>query len=464
MLEMVAVAHVAALVIFGAWALGGNTAWAQLALSMWGSLSLLISFAALRHARGFGSEILRTLRWLWPLGLFNAVIIASSLNASFREVLDGANTLYVEDHGRLFLPSTARPLLSLQALWFFDATYLSCFNLALVVRSRRTLRALLLGVLANATLLAVFGTVQKLAGADALFFGLIKSPQIHFFSTFIYHNHWGAFTVLMTAVALGLVFNFARRSNGSAHDFWNSPAPAILVAIALLALSIPLSTSRSCTVLVGLLLFAALLHALILFVRHRRASHQSLAFPLAGGLLAIAVSGAFAYNLAKPAIETRIAATRDQLAELRARGNLGSRAILYQDTWNMAREKIWFGWGMASYPTAFFHRNTQEHSSKDGLPMYFHDAHSDWLQSISEVGFVGTALLGLCALVPLYHRRRSLGANLLVRYLLAGCGMLVLYAAIEFPFGNRAVVAAFWMTFFCAVQYSRLDASSERRA
>ena len=137
------------------------------------------------------------------------------------------------------------------------------------------------------------------------------------------------------------------------------------------------------------------------------------------------------------------------------------RQILYRDTWNMARTKPWFGWGMGAYPTAFYHRNTQ-HDSMDGPVRLFHDAHSDWLQSVSEVGVVGTALLLLCAAVPLLSARRKVRISPLVACLFAGCSLVVLYAALEFPFGNRAVVIAFWLCFFAAVRYARLDASFER--
>jgi hypothetical protein len=52
-------------------------------------------------------------------------------------------------------------------------------------------------------------------------------------------------------------------------------------------------------------------------------------------------------------------------------------------------------------------------------------------------------------------RPRHLG-NPLTAYLLAGCTVLMLYALVEFPFGNLAVVFAWWIACFSAVQYARL--------
>ncbi len=462
LLEYATLGHIGVLAIFSTWCLGGNTEWARTILSWWGSLGLLITLTALREPEAKKLGYRRPMRWLWPLALLNVVVILSSFNPSFREVQDGVNTLFVEAQAQLALPSTARPLVSLQSLWFFDAAYVSCFNLALVIRQRRAIRALLIMLAANALVLAILGTAQKLIGAKGQYFGLIKTPQVHFFSTFIYHNHWGAFTVLMIGVSLGLVFHFARRRE--ARDFWHSPAFAGLVAIVFLAATIPLSSSRSCTVLAVVLMGAALAHWFIRLIRQRRAFKESALLPVAGATAAILLAGYFTYDLSRDVIHTRIEATRTQIEDMRSLGELFPREVLYRDTWHMAQEKIWFGWGMGSYPTAFFTRNSQHHPHADGLPEYFHDAHSDWLQSLSEVGVIGTALLILCALVPLWYRVRVVGQSPLGVYLLAGCGIVLLYSALEFPFGNRAVVIAFWTCFFCAIHYGRIDAATDAAA
>jgi len=462
LLEQITLVHVGALVVFAAWAFGGNAGWSRIAIALWGSFGVLITLTALQNDELRKGGHLRPLRWLWPLVLFNGLVLAGVFNPSFHEVTDEKHVFFVQNQLVSAYPSSARPDRSLLALWFFDAVYLSCFNLVLIVRQRRALRGLLLVLSANAVLLAIFGTAQKLVGAKGLFFGLTASPQPYFFSSFIYHNHWGAFTVLMVALSLGLIFHFVRRRDR--RDFWHSPAFAGLVAILLLAASVPLSTSRSCTVLVGLLLGVAFLHGLARIVRRRRAYKESVVAPVGLAVLAVAVAGWFAYDLARPVIATRVAATEAQIADMRAGGSFGSRETLYRDTVRMAGDRPWFGWGMASYSTVFNLYNSQHISPVDGLPKYFDDAHSDWLQSAAEVGLAGTALLGLCALVPLWHRRRFVAQSPLTLYLLGGCGLVALYAWLEFPFGNGAVIAAFWTCFFTAVHYGRLEAPAESAA
>ena len=108
---------------------------------------------------------------------------------------------------------------------------------------------------------------------------------------------------------------------------------------------------------------------------------------------------------------------------------------------------------MGSYPTVFSLYNTQE--SKDHLPVIYHDAHSDWLQSVAEVGLAGTALVGAAALLPLLAVwRRSMTS--IPFYLTISCLLIAAYAWIEFPFGNVAVALAWWLFLFSAVHYARL--------
>jgi O-antigen ligase len=456
-LELATLVHLGLFLILATWGFGGNAPWSRRAVSWWGSLGILITVAAFlgREARHEGRR--RMLRWLWPFALLNVIVLASLLNPNLRELKLDGEVLLAKTGGLADLPGSARPQLTRAALWLFDGIYLSCFNLALLVRQRRSLRGLLLVAAANALALAVFGTLQKFMGAKGLYFGLVASPQPYFFASFIYHNHWGAFTVLMTALCLGLVVYYARHSP---RDFWHSPAFGGLVAVFFLAASIPLSTSRSCTLIVLVLLAGAFLHWTVRTTRQRLALKGSIAPPLLAGCLAVLVAGGIAYKLAEPVIEQRITKTVEQLAEMHARGGLGWRAVLYRDTWRMAHDRFLFGWGMASYPSVFYLYNTQE-PGIDRLPIFYFDAHSDWLQSLAELGLVGTLLLGCHGIVPLLSLRHRGRPGPLPCYLLAGCGLILLYAWIEFPFGNPAVVLAWWLCFFAGVRYARLDAHAE---
>jgi O-antigen ligase len=188
----------------------------------------------------------------------------------------------------------------------------------------------------------------------------------------------------------------------------------------------------------------------------KRRHRESATVPLAIiGLALVFVLGA-AWFVGKDTILSRFKTSQRQVAEMRELGGIGDRALLYRNTWKMAADKLWFGWGMSSYPYVFFRLYNSRESQVDRLPVFYNDAHNDWLQSFAEHGLVGSTLLALCALVPLgaVWRRRSFGVT--PAYLFIGCSLILLYAWVEFPFGNLAVVLLWWVIFFIALQLVRL--------
>lgn len=457
-LEWAVLLHAGSMLAFATWGFGGGAEWVRTGLAWWGSLSVVIILAFVQDEENRAHSGLRPLRWLWPLAALNLLTLAACLSPTFRPMHSGTELMLVKVEVPSWRPSSALPSVAIYELWLFDALCLTAFNVALVIRQRRALRGLLVFAGINALVLAVFGTLQKLAHAPGLFFGLVPSPQTFFFSSFVYHNHWGSFAVLMAAAILGLTWHYARRRED--RDFLHSPAFTWVICVLAVAATVPLSGSRACSLLMLLLLGGALLHALIRVIRRRRHFRESVALPVAGALAALVFAAGAIWFVARDSIDLRVAKTKQQVSTMRAQGTIGTRAILYRDTWAMARDKLWFGWGTGSYPHVFLLYNTIKPNS-DHIPIYYADAHSDWLQSVAEHGLVGTALLGLCALVPLAGLRPRHFSSTVPVYLLAGCALILLYAWVEFPFGNAAVVLSWWVAFFCAVRYARLESSAE---
>lgn len=455
-LEQLTLFHAGALLIGATWAYGGNVDWAQPLLSIWATLAmplLWFNVGASMHQRHCAPRVLHC---LWPLLGLNLLVGVSLLFPGFRAGVYEGDVLYINNLVSPWLPSSARPAITLQALWLFTGVYLSAFNLLLAPRRRHAVRVFLFVLLSNALLLAIFGTFQKLSHATGLYFGHQPSPQPRFFASFIYHNHWGAFCVLMLSIGLGLFFHYLRRHD--VRDLARTPAGFAVAAILAIATTVPMSGSRSCTVLALLLLGIAAVHW-TLMLRKRQSGHSHRAVPAVAAIVVLAALIGFAYPLAKPAIQERLRDTQQQLKGEEHPTNSGQRTVLYQDTWRMAKDRLLFGWGMASYPYVFTLYNTQDRGIADHLPHYYHDAHSDWLQSLAELGIIGSLLLVLCLLLPLWRYRHTATRSLLSSYLLGGCAVILLYAWVEFPFGNTAVSIAYWLMFFTALRYSRVESA-----
>ncbi len=453
-LEWLTLIHVGVLVIATTWAFGGQADFVRMPLAVWASLSVVITLAAAMSSEARRSGQLRPIKWLWPLIGFNALVLLACLNPSLREVTMDGEKLYAHVGAKPWSPSSALPAVAVEALWVFDVMWLSAFNLALVIQQRRALRGLLLVLVINALVLSVFGTVQKLSHATGLYFDAFPTRQPRFFASFVYHNHWGAFMILMLAACIGVIWHYARRME--MRDILHSPIFAGCVAIALMAASVPLSGSRSSTLIALVLLGIVSTHLVwrVLEKNRRRRGSPTLPLSLIGVGLVLVLGAA--WFVGKDTILSRLETSQKQVAEMREIGGIGDRALLYRNTWRMAADKLWFGWGMSSYPHVFFRLYNTRDSKIDRLPVFYNDAHNDWLQSFAEHGLIGSTLLALCALAPLaaVWRRKSFGVT--PAYLFIGCSLVLLYAWVEFPFGNLAVVLIWWVFFFLALQLVRL--------
>ncbi len=453
-------AHFALFAIFITWAFGGQSPWARQIIAWWGGVGILLFVTIVLGRYRAGARGHPELKLLWPLWLYDALVIASCFNPGFREAKIAGELSLVMGDPIAWLPSAAVPRLAAHELWQFNALVLSNFNLYLVLQRRSDIRKVLFLLAGNAVALAIFGTFQKLVGSQGLWFGLVPSPNLRFFSTFIYHNHWGAFCILAIGTCLGLLFHFQR--HGGHRDVWHSPVMLGAVLTLLLATSIPLSSSRSCTLLAGLLLGGALVHLLLRVIRHRRAQRVSVTGPVTAIILAALVAIAGIGYLGRSAIAERSQQTEAQLAHAREENPLASRLIVYRDTWRMAAAKPWFGWGLESYARVFRIFNTHRANEIWAWASFYAEAHNDWLQSLAETGFVGTACLVLLGILPCAGVKWQRVNSVIPRYLLAACGLILLYAWLEFPFANPAVVFTFCTVFYGAIRYAECDAGVTR--
>jgi O-antigen ligase len=460
-LEKIVLVHIAVLLLGSTWVFGGNIGWARLGLSVWGGLALPITAFALTNKNSLAPGVSRRRAWwLLPAALYAGLVVASTFNPSFRTLsIDGHTLLVHRGPAHPNLPNTVNSIASLNALWFGAGAYLSAFNLSLVLRNRSALRWLLVFIASNTLILSIYGTLQKLS-SSGFYFGAAVSPNKRYFSTFIYNNHWGAFMILVLSVATGLLFYHLRRNHG--RDLWHSPFTGALLGVLIIATTAPISASRAATGMAFVLILIAVSHATVRIVSTRRRHRLSIWPPLA--ILAafvLAVTSAVGW-LGFKSINERYTETRLALKENQSLWS--SRAELYHDTWQLAAKKPVFGWGLDSFGTAFQLIRPRSLQPERQYEASYDTAHSDWLQSVAETGFVGTGLLLLALALPLAGLPRTQFSHPLVAYPLTGLGLVLFYAWIEFPFSSAAVVIAFWTVLFTTVQFSKLtDLASVHR-
>lgn len=449
--ELLVLLHVGVLLLGAPWAFGGNIGWARLAICLWATAALPLTAFLASGQNEASRQMRRRAWWLLPPALYAVLVVASTFNPSFQPLKAGETVVLVHrGSAHAWLPGTASAAASLDALWLGAGVYLSAFNLCFV-RGRAALRGVLMLAAANTLALSIFGTLQTLSGRG-FYFGAAESPNKRYFATFIYNNHWGAFMLVALAVAIGLLFYHARRARG--RDLWHSPFTAALLGVLVIAVSAPVSASRAATGMTALLLAGAVAVALVHIVRIRRRHRHPVWPPVAALLVCVLAATSAAAWLGFRSINERYVETR---AALHNNQSLWSdRADLYRDTWELVAREPVFGWGLNTYDLAFQlvrPRPLQPERQYEGV---YHTAHNDWLQSLAETGFAGTLLLLLTAAVPLVSMSAAKLRHPLVGWPLAGLGIVLLYAMIEFPFSNAAFLILFWTGFFTVVRYARL--------
>lgn len=455
--ERTVAVHVVCTAMFAAWSFGGNIGWARTALTVNGLAALaLLATGVSRRLRA--RENLRSLHLLWPLVGLNVLVLLSLFQPALKSVVIEGGIGYVPRSDLSVWPASALPDTSRSDILLFDALFLTAFNVFLAVRHRRTLATMMLLLGGNALALAAFGSVQKLLAAPGLFFS-VESPNPQFFGSFIYRNHWGAFAVLMLAACVGLVF--CRYLWSRYRDPWHSPAPAAIVGTLALGGAVVLSGARACSLLAFALLTAAVLHSVKRVSAHRRSDGESAAVPVLLLCVALGLAGLGLYAVAQDSVRERLTDTREQLARMGRDNSAGNRTQLYSDTWRMAKDRLLTGWGFGCYGAVFYLYNRQT-SPADGLPVYYEHAHSDWLQWLAETGVIGTALFVALIVAPLLLAGRIRPLSSFPRYLLAGCSLILLYACIEFPLANPAVLLSFWLCYFAALRWAQLEAPESR--
>lgn len=340
--------------------------------------------------------------------------------------------------------------------------------------SRRLIRALLSVIVFNGALLAVAGTLQKLnyePGDHVLeIWGIWNAPEPrYYFSSFSYKNHWSAFALLGMCAAIGLAWGEWRRWGVWA---WKRPlAPCCLAAASLIAVSIPLSGSRSGTgLLAALLLLVAV--ALAWSWSRRALSHggRLLGFMTGIGACLVVMSGLvwFGAGLHRETKSEAINNTLQQWEALRE-GKPPLRYFLWKDTWKMFLDRPVFGHGLGSLRALYplyespEYRQEREHgleyAHRELKPQTEH-SHSDWLQYLAETGVVGVALLASVPLLALWGQRTRMRSPV-GNWALVGALLFGLYAMVDFPTRTPAALLTFMLVFALGHRYAVLEQRRE---
>lgn len=446
-------------VTLASWMLGGNIYWAPPWIIFSCFLSLLpLGVRFLEAPKETGRAVLRA----WPWLTLIVFLLISLANPSFVKVVENEQILYREIDSIGWLPSVITAGIAREPLFLLIGFLIQGLAVYIVLHQRQAIRILFTLILLNSVLLALTGAYFDLRGAREILGHFVPPVRQYFFSTFIYHNHWSAFAILSIGVAAGLFFFSLRKKE--ILDLRGSPAIFFVACLALLALTIPMSTSRSGVVLLILLAIPFSFHYFYLLSRNKAGLgiRQEIAVPLCTVLFMVFIASFVMFNHFY--LQQGWQKTESQLQQAEQAGAWQDfRLMAGADTFQMGLDRPVWGWGRGSFPYVFPQYQREEISfTKEGGRLVFEHAHNDWAEWFAELGLIGLTLLLLpfiyLSLIIFKDGHRSALGN----WILGGNAVIVLYALVEFPFGNPAVCILFFILSAGAARYLLLP--RERRS
>jgi len=458
--------HVLLLALFFTWVHGGTRVDLLVGVVPGLSLLLLSALVALPPTRR-GEELPAARRRVWR-GIVRDPLLYIGL------LLTALLTLQWANGGRELVmdPASGRPLFSpppwprlpfcvvpadaIQQLYWFPPVFLA----VLAVRhgvTRLGKRRLLSYLVWAGALLALLGWVQAWSGTQSLLW-LTPLPA-HFFASFGYDNHAGAFFTLLFAISGGFWFQMALDPEEGHRAGW------LLIPVGLNFAGAMGSTSRAAMLLSLALLVVGGIAALL--AAWRRIEIGTRVRVIAGIVLTTAaLLGAWF---------TVPTTMRSELNSVHAQtlydDTIGARLLQCRSAWEMSRDYPAFGvggWGFRQF-VRFYVTPAELQKMVGGKGQA--NVHNDILQFLAEHGLIGLGLLLAAVavlLTPIFRGSwRIMTTPMVVDWdnpycpplrrvsaviyaILAGTMATVIHSLIDLPFRSPAILITWSLCLACA--------------
>jgi hypothetical protein len=476
-----------ATLVFTAWSYAGVMSWALHTMLVGGLLTLVCAVLPIPTFRHYGlkrfslwvngtdgehgpDKSLKRLTaspFFWLGAAFLAFLFVQALNPSMIQLKDERGRWWIEaiepPLGANW-PSSIRANFEPMNAWRAIELHLAAGSLAcgfwVGIRRRKVALAVLWAFLISGVVLAMVAMLQHFNGADKVLW-TVASENKNFWGSFFYRNHASAYLNWVLVVAGCLYFYHVKRSaeagqSGGAHFF-------CVFAFVLIICSVGLTLSRGGIIFASLLGVVFVIGLSLQYLQFALSVRRSLAITL----LLAAIIG-FGCTIAIRTIDWAAIQNRfDELQESLRNADTDTRVLCTRATWEMAQDRLWFGWGAGSFRYAFpnyqkaypdlWHKHYHPKKGWVGRK-FFRYAHNDLLQFIAEYGIIGFSLL-LAAMLSLLARGLcGLSRDpLLVLFLLLGFSCAFAHAFVDFIFSCPAYWVAFVSGFSLINCFINLD-------
>lgn len=420
-----------------------------------------------------GAESFRLIMWpklfrfpiFWIGGALLALVTVQGLNPSWMYVTDGKGWWMQQVDHITWLPSGMDVPFERWGPWrmlmIYGSVWLTVCTVWIAFTRRRTIQWLAIVIAINGVVLAGLGIAQRFLPSRQMFWFWNPPPRAHFFSSFIYKNHAGAYLLLALVVTCGLAAWYYYR--GIRRLEKSNPAGIFAFMATCIAISMVVSYARGST----LTMFAFITLSLTAFIVHQ------IFFAKEGTrrpVVVIVMLVMFTVFVANGYQALRFGESWKKISRGLADGgdtSFKSRMVANRASTEMLRDHWKLGIGAGGFPF-LFPAYQQHHPEIFYFPggkrrQYWSHAHNDVLQIPMELGLTGMFLVAaawlywIVSLLKYYFWSKPL--SLVVVF---GAMLFVGYSYFDFPFYCPAVLMLWCVLWPIATRWAALEERSGR--
>jgi O-antigen ligase len=472
-LEIALLILTAAHLCFLPWALGSMHLWSQIVSAGLAACGFILSLLPRTHAEEFSKDgsayryipyrRLIAFPGFW-LGLaVIAYVTVQALNPAWiYNRADGQWWMEPIQHITWLPAGATTPFADSnpwRSLMIWGSAWLLGCSLWIGLTRRASLRLLLVILTVNATVLALVGILQHVAGNGKILW-FIQPSTTYSVSTFLYKNHAGAYFNLMLAATVAVATWYYRRAERRFERA--SPAPVFTACAVVLSLVVALSFSRAATILMLGFIGAVLFLGAFFMMRSARRPNLLLVGFITLSLTVLAFVSARQLRLEQAADKFQKLFTSERLY------SIDTRELAAQATWEMASDRLATGWGAGGFRFLFplyqqRHPIIYQPEWDTSRTYFFEHAHNEYLEFLAELGVIGCLpLLALFVLWMVRLIRRRVWQNPAMLILALGLLVLLAHCWVDFDLRCPAILMTACALAVIAIRGTTLD--SKRRS
>lgn len=459
------------------WALGTMYVWGQgIALGI-----AAVAFVLALWKRHYDTDISPTgasfTLIIWPrllkfpifwIGLgFLAYILIGALNPAFSYMRDERGW-WMEPAGHInWLPASVEAPFKDMSPWrvllVYSGIWLMGCAIWVGITRRSTVVSLLSVVVANGTLLAIIGILQRITEAKKILWCIPIKPGLSPVATILYKNHGGAFfnLILVAACAL-MVWHYLRAARRLKRT---SPAPIFAFCAVLCGLIAFLSNSRAAALLLIGFILAFSVGAIVWgFIGRTEAPNRAVGVLVVVCFLAF-IGVSFKYLNIESSLQ-RIERLFKQDNNLSVQFRLAASKA----TWEMAGDYPVYGLGAGSFRHMFpiYQRQYPEIYTfgNHKKPRYWRweYAHNDYAQGFAELGIVGMLFpVTMIGYWLVFYACNGIRHRIPMLVGLLGLVMTMIHSWVDFQMHNPAVLGTWCLLWVIYGRWMQLEPSEERQ-